>query len=74
MVGAHEAYDLFFGGEPQRESHAWGTVSSYSNGRAEVALNPSTTTDCACLCEVAEGDRVLVLVFDKGAVVLGKAV
>lgn len=74
MVGTHEAYDLFFGGDEGRESHVWGTVASYSGGRAEVALNPSTTTDCACLCEVAKGDRVLVLVFDKGAVVLGKAV
>lgn len=74
MVGLHDAYELFFqqGG---KEGHTWGTVASVNADKtANVRLNQSATTRCDCLCEVAAGDRVLVLVFRKGAVVLGKAV
>lgn len=75
MVSGHEAYEMFFGGEEKKESYTWATVASAnSDGTANVMLNPSTATRCTCLCEVKAGDRVLVLVFNQGAVVLGKAV
>ena len=75
MVGLHDAYELFFGEGGGKESHTWATVASVNDdGTANVRLNPTTTTKCDCLCAVAAGDRVLVLVFRKGAVVLGKAV
>lgn len=75
MVGLHEAHDLFFESEGGKESHTWATVASVNaDGTANVRLNSSVTTKCSCLCGVAQGDRVLVLVFRKGAVVLGKAV
>lgn len=75
MVSGHGAFELFFGGEKCGESHTWATVASVnSDGTANVMLNPSTATKCKCLCEVKAGDRALVLVFNQGAVVLGKAV
>lgn len=75
MVSGHELYELLFDKEGGGESHTWGTVSAVNeDGTAEVRLNPSTSTTCTCLAEVNAGDRVLVLVFKQGAVVLGKAV
>lgn len=75
MVNGHEAYEMFFGGKKEGESHTWATVQSVNpDGTANVLLNPSIATKCACLCEVSAGDRALVLVFNQGAVVLGKAV
>lgn len=75
MVSGHEAYEMFFGGKEGGESHTWATVASVNgDGTANVMLNPSTETRCTCLCEAKAGDRVLVLVFNQGAVALGKAV
>ncbi len=75
MVSGHEAYEMFFGDAGGGESHTWATVESVNaDGSANVLLNPSTATRCTCLCEVQAGDRALVLVFNQGAVVLGKAV
>lgn len=74
MTG-HDAFELFFGSKEQGESHTWATVKSVNgDGTANVMLNPSTATRATCLCAVEIGDRVLVLVFNQGAVVLGKAV
>ena len=75
MVNGHEAYEMFFDDGKEGESHTWATVKSVNaDGTANVMLNPSTATTCTCLCEVKAGDRALVLVFNQGAVVLGKAV
>ncbi len=75
MVSGHELYELLFGGGSAKESHTWGTVDAVNqDGTADVRLNPSISTTCTCLAEVKAGDRVLVLVFKQGAVVLGKAV
>lgn len=75
MVSGHELYELLFDGGGPKESHTWGTVAAVNrDGTADVRLNPSISTTCTCLAEVKAGDRVLVLVFKQGAVVLGKAV
>lgn len=75
MVSGHELYELLFGVGSAKESHTWGTVDAVNqDGTADVRLNPSISTTCTCLAEVKAGDRVLVLVFKQGAVVLGKAV
>lgn len=75
MVSGHELYELLFGGGSAKESHTWGTVDAVNrDGTADVRLNPSISTTCTCLAEVKAGDRVLVVVFKQGAVVLGKAV
>lgn len=75
MVTGHDAFELFFEQGGQRESHTWATVKAVnSDGTADVMLNPSTATRASCLCSVKTGDRVLVLVFNQGAVILGKAV
>ncbi len=75
MVSGHELYELLFDGGGSKESHTWGTVAAVNqDGTADVRLNPSVSTTCTCLADVQAGDRVLVLVFKQGAVVLGKAV
>lgn len=75
MVSGHELYELLFDEGGAKESHTWGTVAAVNkDGTADVRLNPSTSTTCTCLAGVNPGDRVLVLVFKQGAVVLGKAV
>jgi hypothetical protein len=74
VVSSSEVHDLFFDEKDTGVRATWGTVASYSNGTAEIALNPSVTTTCTCLTEMAKGDRAYVLISGKSAVAIRKAV
>lgn len=74
-VSMDDAAAIMWGCETTtQERHAWGTVvSANADGTLEVALNASgTATTCAKTCQANKGDRVLVLIMQTGAVVIGK--
>lgn len=76
VVSKHEAFELFFD-QAQRKGKTfqWAKVDSVNaDGTANVMLNESVSTRCACLQTVKANDRVLVALFDRKAVVLGKKV
>lgn len=70
----HEDMGALLKDKKEGVTMGWGTVKEKGTGTLSVALNGSVNTDCAALCDASVGDRVLVAVFGKSAVVLGKKV
>lgn len=74
MVTGHDIYDLLFanaGGPGERYTRR--TVDAVgADGTPYVYMNQSTRMACERLCDVKKGDRVLVLITQHRAVIIGK--
>lgn len=74
MVSGHDIYELLFDdGGRASERYTRRTVDAVgADGTPYVYMNQSTRMACERLCDVKKGDRVLVLVTQHRAVIIGK--